>query len=102
MTRNEKKMGVSRETLFIFYHETFSLQIFAKPFMSQETIPLQTLKEDYIYSLMKELQVHPTILFGKVQQETASSSLMEILMDGGLVQSRACLMVLIFVKVSIF
>ena len=85
MTRNEKKMGVSRETLFIFYHETFSLQIFAKPFMSQETIPLQTLKEDYIYSLTKELQMHQTILFGKMLQETTSSSMMDILSDGRLV-----------------
>ena len=84
MTRNEKKMGVSRETLFIFYHETFSLQIFAKPFMSQETIPLQTLKEDYIYPLMKELQMHQTIQFGKILQETASSSMMEVLREGPL------------------
>ena len=68
--------------------------------MSQET--LQILKEDYIYSLTKELQVHQTILFGKIQQETASSSLMEILMDGELVQNRAWLMVVIIVKVSIF
>ena len=51
--------------------------------MSQET--LQILKEDYIYSLTKELQVHQTILFGKIQQETASFSLMEVPMDGGLV-----------------
>ena len=70
--------------------------------MSQETIPLQTLKEDYIYSLTKELLVHQTILFGKFLQETASSSLMEILMDGELVQNRAWLMVVIIVKVSIF
>ena len=74
-----------RETFFTIYHELFSLQIFAKPFLSQETIPLQTLKEDYIYSLMKKLQVPQTILFGKIPQETASFSILEVLLDGGLV-----------------
>ena len=66
----------------------FSLQIFAKPFMSQETIPLQTLKEDYMYFLTKELQMHQTILFGKVLEETASSSILEVLMDGGLAKKK--------------
>ena len=80
----------------------FSLQIFAKPFMSQETIPLQTLKEDYIYSLTKDLQMHQTVLFGKFLEEIDSSSLMEILMDGELAQNHFWLMVLIIVKVSIF
>ena len=64
----------------------FSLQIFAKPFMSQET--LQTLKEDYIYALTKELQMHQTALFGKIPQEPDSSSLLEVLMDGGLAQNQ--------------
>ena len=64
----------------------FSLQIFAKPSMSQMT--LQTLKEDYIYSLTKELQMHQTVLFGKILQETASYSMMEVLPDGGLVQEK--------------
>ena len=99
----KKEIRLTREKLFLIcFMKFFSLQIFAKPFMSQETIPLQTLKEDYIYSLTKELLVHQTILFGKFLQETASSSLMEILMDGELVQNRAWLMVVIIVKVSIF
>ena len=98
-----KKNGVTRETLFLIYFmNIFSLQIFAKPFMSQETIPLQTLKEDYMYFLTKELQMHQTILFGKVLEETASSSMMEVLMDGELVQNPVWLMVNIIVKVSIF
>ena len=80
----------------------FSLQIFAKPFMSQETIPLQTLKGDYIYSLTKELQMLQTALFGKVLEETASSSIVEVLMDGELVKNPVWLMVLIFAKVSSF
>ena len=54
--------------------------------MSQET--LQILKEDYIYSLTKELQVHQTILFGQIPQETASSSILEVLMDGGLAKKK--------------
>ena len=68
-----------RLIMFVFH------QIFAKPFMSQETTQLQTLKVDYIHSLTKDLQRHQTVLFGKIPQETALSSLMEILMVGELV-----------------
>ena len=60
-------------------------QIFAKPFMSQETIPLHGLKGDCIYVLTKDLQLHQTVLFGKIFKEPASSSLPEVLRDGGLV-----------------
>ena len=35
--------------------------------------------------LMKEVLVPQTVLFGKIPQETASSSMMEKLEDGGLV-----------------
>ena len=98
MTKNEIRNWGTREIYNDFF---FSLQIFAKPFMSQETIPLQTLKEDYIYSLMKELQMHQTILFGKIQQETDSSSILDPVVDGESAQNHFCLMVIIIVKVSI-
>ena len=39
-------------------------------------------------ALMKELQMHQTIQFGKILQETASSSMMEVLMDGGLAKNQ--------------
>ena len=98
MTKNEIRNWETRE---IYNDLFFSLQIFAKPFMSQETIPLQTLKEDYTYALTKELQMHQTILFGKIQQETDSSSILDPVVDGESAQNHFCLMVIIIVKVSI-
>ena len=50
---------------------------------------------------MKEVLVPQTVLFGKTPQETASSSMMEKLEDGGLVLKKVWLLVIIFVKVSI-